>query len=129
MDMFLKGSLSYVEGENLSGDRPLSEMPPLKGTVAARYDNGIVFAEVAENFADRQGRVDSTLKEVPTAGWATTDLKAGLTYRKVTVYAGLNNLFDKRYFNYLSYQRDPFASGFKMPENGRNFYVTVAYKY
>ena len=129
MDMFLKGSLSYVDAENLSGDRPLSEIPPLKGTVAARYDNGMVFAEVAENFADRQGRVDTKLQETPTAGWATTDLKAGVTYRKVTVFAGLNNLFDKNYLSHLSYQRDPFASGYKVPENGRNFNITVMYKF
>ena len=45
------------------------------------------------------------------------------------MYAGLNNVFDKQYYSHLSYQRDPFRSGYRVPENGRNVYVTVNYRY
>jgi iron complex outermembrane receptor protein len=128
-DLFLKGSLTYEQGKNHTGDRPLSEMPPLKGTVAVRYDVDTWFVEAAENLASSQHRVDKDLQETPTAGWATTDLKAGYKYKKLSIYAGIYNLLDKFYYSYLSYQRDPFASGVKVPENGRNFYVTVAYKF
>lgn len=130
-DLFLKGSLSYTEGRNRDGDRPLSEMPPLRGMVALRYDNGTLFVEVAENMAREQDRVDSGLSEQPVAGWATTDLKAGYYYKLLSAYCGVYNLFDKQYYSNLSYLRDPFASGVgvKVPENGRNFYVTVAYKF
>lgn len=128
-DLFLKGSLAYTEGRNRDDARPLSEIPPLKGMVALRYDNGTFFAEAAENMAREQDRVDSTLGEQPTSGWATTDLKAGYYYKALSVYGGVYNLFDKQYYSHLSYQRDPFASGLKVPENGRNFYFTVAYKF
>jgi iron complex outermembrane recepter protein len=128
-DLFLKGSLTYEQGENLTGDRPLSEMPPLKGTVAVRYDVDTWFVEAAENLASSQHRVDKELQETPTAGWATTDLKAGYKYKRLSIYAGIYNLLDKYYYSYLSYQRDPFATGVKVPENGRNFYVTVAYRF
>ncbi|MBI5695225.1 MAG: TonB-dependent receptor [Nitrospirae bacterium] len=128
-DFFLKGSLSYVDARNLSGDRPLSEIPPLKGTVAARYDNGSFFAELSENMSARQGKVDGDLNESPTGGWATTDIKAGVTRGRFTVFAGVNNVFDKQYFSHLSYQRDPFASGYAVPENGVNFYVTATYRH
>jgi len=128
-DLFLKGSLSYTEGKNNSNGRPLSEMPPLKGTLAVRYDVSSWFVEVAENFANEQDRVDSVLKEQPSAGWMTTDLKGGYNYKALSLYAGVYNLLDKFYYSHLSYQRDPFASGFKVPENGRNFYVTVSYKF
>jgi iron complex outermembrane recepter protein len=130
-DLFLKGSLSYVEGRNRDDNRPLSEIPPLQGTIALRYDNGNLFAEIAENLTRKQDRVDSGLNEQPTAGWATTDIKAGYNYRDLSVYAGIYNLLDKQYYSHLSYVRDPFASGvgFKVPENGRNFYVTVAYRF
>ncbi|MFA7062032.1 MAG: TonB-dependent receptor [Pedobacter sp.] len=128
-DLFLKASLSYTEGKNTSNGRPLSEIPPLKGMLAMRYDVDTWFVEVAENFANSQDNVDSALGEQATAGWMTTDLKAGYKYKALSVYAGIYNLLDKFYYSHLSYQRDPFASGVKVPENGRNFYLTVAYKF
>jgi iron complex outermembrane receptor protein len=128
LDLFLRGSLSYTEGRNRDDDRPLSEIPPLRGAVALRYDNGTFFAEIAENMARKQDRVDSGLNEQETAGWMTTDLKAGYNYKALSVYAGVYNLLDKQYYSHLSYLRDPFSSGVgvKVPENGRNFFVTVA---
>jgi iron complex outermembrane receptor protein len=130
-NLFLRGSLSYSEGENESGNRPLSEIPPLKGTISARYDNGVFFVEVLENLASKQDRIDAGLNEQVTPGWATTDLKGGYDYKGLSVFAGINNLFDKQYFTHLSYVRDPFAGGvgYKVPENGRNFYITLACKF
>jgi iron complex outermembrane recepter protein len=128
-DLFLRGSLSYTEGENTTEGRPLSEIPPLKGMLALRYDVNRWFVEVAENFSSSQHRVDTALNEVPTAGWVTTDLRAGFNYKALYVYGGVYNLLDKYYYSHLSFQRDPFASGVKVPENGRNFYLTVSYKF
>lgn len=128
-DLFLKGSLTYTEGKDKTNQRPLAEMPPFKGTLALRYDVDLWFLEAAANFANKQDRVDSVLNELPTAGWTTADLKAGLNYKALSLYGGINNLFDKFYHSHLSYQRDPFASGVKVPENGRNFYLTLAYKF
>jgi len=61
LNLFLRGSLSYSEGENESGNRPLPEMPPLKGTISARYDNGVFFVELLENLTRKQDRVDASL--------------------------------------------------------------------
>jgi iron complex outermembrane receptor protein len=128
-DLFLRGSLSYVEARNESAGRPLSEIPPLRGTVSLRYDNGTFFFEALENLAREQDRVDSGLDETTTAGWATTDLKGGINYQGVSLIIGINNLFDKQYFSHLSYARDPFQSGLKVPENGRNVYLSLGYKF
>jgi len=128
-DLYLLLSLSYTEGENRDTDEPLAEIPPLQGTLGLRYDVGSWFLELSEQFADRQDRVDETLSESETAGWAVTDLKGGVILGDWSVYAGLNNLFDKEYYSHLSYQRDPFRSGYSVPENGRNAYVTVNYRY
>nr|WP_284694702.1 TonB-dependent receptor [Geomonas sp. Red32] len=128
-DLFLRGSMSFVEGENLSGDRPLSEIPPLAGTISARYDNGVWFFEAAENLAREQDRVDSGLQETVTAGWATTDLKGGIAYGGWSLVAGVQNLFDRQYYSHLSYARDPFQSGIKVPENGRNLYLSMSYRF
>jgi len=130
-DIYLRGSLSYTEARNKDGHRPLSEIPPLRGLLSVRYDVDSWFIELAENLAARQDRIDTGLNEQPTAGWMTTDLKAGINYNSLSIYGGVNNLLDKQYYSHLSYLRDPFAGGvgFKVPENGRNFYLTVTYKF
>lgn len=128
-DLFLRSSLSYVEARNESTGTPLSEIPPLRGTASARYDNGTYFLEVLENLARKQDRVDPGLDETATPGWATTDIKGGFNYRGVSLIAGVSNLFDKYYVSHLSYARDPFQSGVKVPENGRNMYLTLDYKF
>jgi iron complex outermembrane receptor protein len=128
-DLFLRGSLSYVAARNESAGSPLSEIPPLRGTVSVRYDNGTFFLEALENLAREQDRVDASLTETTTSGWSTTDIKGGINYRSVSIIAGVNNIFDKYYYSHLSYARDPFQSGVKVPENGRNVYFTLAYKF
>lgn len=128
-DLFLRGTLSYLEGDNETGDRPLAEIPPLRGTVSLRYDNGVLFFEVLENLARRQNRVDPGLQESPTPGWASTDLKGGVNYGRATLIAGVENLFDRLYYSHLSYARDPFQSGVKVPENGRYLYLSLGYAF
>jgi len=128
-DLFLRASLSFVEARNETDHRPLSEIPPLRGTVSLRYDNGTCFFEVLENLAREQDRVDPGVNETPTPGWATTDLKGGVSYQRLTLIVGIENLFDRQYASHLSYARDPFQSGVKVPENGRNIYASLGYTF
>lgn len=128
-NLFLKGTLSYVRGENEDTGEPLAEIPPLSGTLSLRYDNGSWFAEATERFADSQDRVDLSLQESPTSGWGVTDLKGGVNWERWSLVGGINNLFDRYYFSHLSYQRDPFASGVKLPETGLFAYLNLSYRY
>ena len=54
------------------------------------------------------------------------NFKAGTRYNKLNVFAGIHNIFDKQYVEHLSHQRDPFRTGIKVPESGRNFYMNLA---
>ncbi len=130
-DLFLRATLSYAEGRNISDNRPLAEIPPLRGTLSLRYDNGSFYTELLETLTREQDRIDSGLNEQTTAGWATTDLKAGYTKGGFSVSSGINNLFNSMYYSHLAYLRDPFASGvgYKVPENGRTFYLSMAYRF
>ncbi|WP_020676654.1 TonB-dependent receptor [Geopsychrobacter electrodiphilus] len=129
MDFYLRGSLAYVRGENKDKNQPLAETPPLNGSVSVRWDNDSYFAEVTERFAAGQDRVDSDLQEQTTAGWAVTDVKAGANWENWSLAAGVNNIFNIYYFTHLSYQRDPFASGVKVPEVGAFAYATLSYNF
>ena len=53
----------------------------------------------------------------------------GFQYRKVKLFAGIENIFDKQYFRSLSYQRDPFRAGVRVREPGRNLYLNAAYRF
>lgn len=128
-DFYLSGTLSYVRGENDETDQPLTEMPPLSGSVGLRYDVSRWYLELTERFAADQDRVAAGLNESQTPGWGVTDLKAGLNWQRWSLAAGVNNLLDKYYQTHLSYQRDPFRSGVKVPETGAFGYLTLAYRY
>ena len=131
--LFLEGGLSYVRGKKDTNpalninDEDVAEVPPLKGRLALRYDTGTYFAQVETLAQATQNKVDSDLGEEKTSGWAIVNLKAGGEYKNFKLIAGVENLFDKFYYEHLSYLRDPFATGTKIPEPGRSFYLNVSY--
>ncbi len=131
--LFLEGGLSYVRGRKDTDpsknirDRDIAEIPPLKTRVALRYDTGYHFGEVEVLAQATQDKVDSDLRERKTSGWAVINLKAGAHVGNFRLTAGVENLLDKFYYEHLSYSRDPFATGTKVPEPGRNFYLSVGY--
>jgi iron complex outermembrane receptor protein len=56
-------------------------------------------------------------------------VKLGLLWRKWAASIVVDNLLDRFYYENLSYYRDPFASGVKVPEPGRNFLAQVRYSF
>jgi iron complex outermembrane recepter protein len=125
--LFATAQLSYTRGENASAGTPLAEMPPLHASLALRYDVGVFFAEAEEAWAARQDRVDPALREAATAAWFTTQARVGVDWNGLKAFAGVRNLFDRMYYDHLSYQRDPFSDGFKVPEPGRTVYASLMY--
>jgi iron complex outermembrane recepter protein len=125
---FLKGGLAYTWGEDDTLDIPLAEIPPLEANVAVRYDPEQWFAELEGVFSDKQDRVETFLQEVETSGWGAANFNAGMEFKQITLGGFVQNIFDKRYYRHLSYQRDPFSSGIKIPEIGRSIGVTLSLK-
>ncbi len=128
-DLYLLSSISYTRGKNDTDDTDLHEIPPFRGSIALRYDNGKYFGEIEGEFADEQTRVDEQLDEEETSGWGIANFKAGYEYKKIKLFAGVSNLFDKKYYEHLSYFRHPFSSGVKVPEPGRTLYVNLQYTF
>jgi iron complex outermembrane receptor protein len=125
----LGGGLSYGRGENRTTGHPLAEMQPLRGSVSLRYDGGHYFVAVTENMAARQERIDPLLKETETGGFAVTNLSLGYRFRSFALTAGVNNLFDKQYYLPLAYMRDPVNMSVRIPETGRNWYLTASCRF
>jgi iron complex outermembrane receptor protein len=133
--VFVSGDVSYVRGRQ-DGDPsrgiaagPLAEMPPLRGRVSARYDDGRFFGSVEGVFAADQDRVDASLNETRTPGWGVMNASAGLRQGRLRVTLGLVNAFDRLYAEHLSYQRDPFRSGVRVPEPGRSLFANASFRF
>ena len=125
----LQGGISYTRGDDDTFDKPLSEIPPLKGRIALRCETNRYFTEIEGIFADDQHRIDPALKEEETSGWGVMNIKAGMKYKGLSIFAGVDNVLDRLYLEHLSYQRDPFSSGVKIPEIGRNFYLNLSWTF
>ncbi len=108
----------------------ISEMPPARARGSVRYDRrqerSGSFAEVEVVYNAGQDKVDPELRESATPPHAVVNLRGGASLRWVRVNAGIANLLDRTYYEHLSYQRDPFRSGARVYEPGRNFYVNLA---
>lgn len=126
-DFYLSAGIACTRGENDTDHTDLAEIPPFSGHLGLRYDNDSFFAEIEGVFAATQDRVDAGLGEEPTSGWAIANLKAGYTLKGLRIFAGIRNIFDKQYVEYLSFNRDPFSSGIRVPEPGRTVYAHVQY--
>jgi len=131
----LNGGGSYSRGtaapepdvDVLSGNLP--EMPPLRGWSALRYAHRWAFAEFGAVAANRQSLVSRDLNEQPTAGYSLLNVKLGFTHRRLSGSFTLDNLLNRFYYEHLSYYRDPFAAGVKVPEPGRNYFAQLRYSF
>jgi iron complex outermembrane receptor protein len=136
-ELFLFAGMSYVQArketkpgspKNINSSN-VAEIPPLKTRIALRYDKGTYFGEVETILSATQSRVDTDLREEKTSGYGVVNVKVGGNFKGFTINAGIYNVFDKKYFEHLSYQRDPFATGVKVPEPGRTFYINASYTF
>ena len=130
--VFVAGDVSWVRGTQ-DGDASrgidagdLAEMPPLRGRLSARYDDGTIHARVEGVFAAEQDHVDAALREERTPGWGIANVAAGVRVGRLRATGGVNNLFDRLYVEHLSYQRDPFRNGTRVPEPGRSLYLNAS---
>ncbi len=133
--VFVSGDVSYARGSQ-AGDPargitegPLAEMPALRARARLRFDDGRWFAVVEEVVTGDQRRVDASLGEAPTPGAAVTHVSGGLRWRALSVTVGVTNLLDRHYVDALSYQRDPFRTGVRVPEPGRQWFSNLGWRF
>lgn len=107
----------------------VSEIPPASGVIGIRYDRAALFVEAQGIFAATQERVDTDLQESPTPGYGTLTVRAGWQMQQLRLAITLANAFDRLYLNYNSYQRDPYRTGARVREPGRNLSASLSYRF
>lgn len=108
-----------------AGREPLPGIPPLEFRLGLRLHEPQPAArwglELAARIADSQDRVAASLREQPTPGFTTWDLRGvWQCYESLRVVAGIENLFDRNFREHLDY-RSAFGDAVLQP--GRNIYV------
>ncbi|MEN9930156.1 MAG: copper transporter porin [Pseudomonadota bacterium] len=102
-------SIAYVEGKNETDGLPLAQLAPLEGRLALAYDDkkysyGALLRLVApkDEVAVGQGNI-SGQDVAKSGGFGIFSLNAGYKPNKKTlIAAGVDNLFDKTYAEFIS---------------------------
>ncbi len=105
----LNTSIAYVQGKDLTNDRPLAQLPPLEARFGftvdhQRWSAGGVLRLVAPQDRFNTGFGNIAGKDLgPAAGFGTVSLNAGYRPTKQSlVLFGVDNLFDKNYAEFIS---------------------------
>ncbi len=134
------GSISYVRGKRRDISDNLYRIAPLNGTLALSYRRTNWSVTTEGVFYAAQDDVSKTNAEQATPGYGIVNLLG--SYRignDLMVYAGVNNLFDRRYSDHLAgYNRvsadangepSDLAVGERIPGAGRSLFIRAALKF
>lgn len=131
----LSGDLSYVRGTmtpvasvGITATN-LAETPPLRGRMRLRADDGRVFAELEGVASAAQNHVDASLGELATASYGIVNVASGWRRGPLAVSVGVSNLLDSYFVEHLSFQRDPYRTGVRVAEPGRNLFTNLTWRF
>jgi outer membrane receptor protein involved in Fe transport len=120
----INSSLSYTRGEDTKNNTNLGQIVPIKGWLSANY----LFKEIGTLHAGCEIVDDKTNRaknEITTKGYVL--FNAGFTAASIEGFgarfklsAGVQNIFDRAYVNFLSTMRGNLNN-----EPGRNFYLSA----
>ncbi|TDR50888.1 iron complex outermembrane receptor protein [Halomonas ventosae] len=131
-----RGQLSWVRGDNLDDGGALADIAPLRGQLSQFHVREAWEAGLTARFSDAQDRLGPD--EVATAGYVVLDAEAAWRWQAMTLRAGVSNLLDKTYSDFLNRNRsasdpflaeDPESLDLPLNEPGRSFWVGVDYTF
>lgn len=121
------GQVAAVQGRNTTDKRNLSNIAPISGNLNTKYYGANWYTGARFNFASEQSTVNTEYGEQTTPAWSTVDLYAGYTLNKtLQLKAGVDNLFDHAYYNYLQHIDFNTGAPYKVMEPGRNIWARIS---
>ena len=138
-----KGMLSYVRGKTASGtDDNLYNIMPLNAKLAAVHQWGGWNNTAEVVLVEGKKEVSATRNEIKTSGYGLLNLRSSYTWKQVRFDIGVENVFDKLYFNPLggAYVGQGItmppgtgagypAHGVGVPGMGRSIFAGINYKF
>jgi len=108
---------------------PLPQVPPFEARMNLYYGffEGKVVPEIGIRAVARKSDVSQSFGETPTPGFVLVNFLVNIAYFKFfDISLGVNNLFDKAYYEHLN--RRVRTTGVPIYEPGRNFFVNIKMK-
>ncbi len=107
----------------------LPEIPPFEAKTVVYYNffDGKIRPELTIRAVARKSDVSTSFGETPTPGFVLVNFLVDVAYfRFADISLGVNNLFDKAYYEHLN--RKIRTSGIPIYEPGRNFFINITMK-
>ncbi len=117
---------AYTHGKNSDTDEYLPEIPPLEGRISASYVflQGKLMPEISLRAVSEQNNISETFGESRTPGFVLANVAVRYApFQFINISAGVNNIFDKAYYEHLN--RRNREDGSSLYEPGRVFYVNI----
>lgn len=122
--------VAYVHAQNTTDDRAIAQTPPLTGTFAVIYGPRSWELGARLRATDDQNRVDddintgSGLDAGPTGGYAVLDLFGRYNIgRQLRIDYGVDNLFDRYYYEHLNKPNAFETDVIRVAEPGRSVWL------
>ncbi len=127
----LNADMTLTLGHDLDSNKPLAQIPPLQGALAASWQpKEPIELNARLAWAAKQSRVDTNRAKGSgrdvreTSGYAVLDLFAIVHYfEPLEISFGVTNLFDKHYANHLNQENLFDAKAVQVNEPGRSVFV------
>ncbi|AOW20241.1 TonB-dependent receptor domain-containing protein [Urechidicola croceus] len=123
--------VSYTRGQNKDFDEPLSQIPPFKANIGAKFEEDRYWISLNTRIVGKQDRISTTYMEQETPSYGTIDLRVGFEpIDKLSIGVAALNLLDTSYYEHLnfSFKNSNTLSG-RIYEPGRNFTTYIKYKF
>ena len=131
-------SLAYTHGKNRTDGKPLAQTPPLEWNNTLAFDNGkysagALWRVVAKQNRYSKGRGNIVGQDIgASSGFGVLSLNAGWKFSKyATLQAGIDNVFNKTYAEFVSKGGDPSAGTqtLRVNEPGRTAWLRLQAKF
>ena len=131
-------SLAYTYGKNRTDGKPLAQTPPLEWNNTLAFDNGKYSAGALWRVVAKQNRYSKGQGNIvgqdigASSGFGVLSLNAGWKFSKyATLQAGIDNVFNKTYAEFVSKGGDPSAGTqtLRVNEPGRTAWLRLQAKF
>ena len=131
-------NLAYTHGKNRTDGKPLAQTPPLEWNNTLAFDNGKFSAGALWRVVAKQNRYSKGQGNIvgqdigASSGFGVLSLNAGWKFSKyATLQAGIDNVFNKTYAEFVSKGGDPSAGTqtLRVNEPGRTAWLRLQAKF
>ena len=137
-DFGLEGLLNYTHGENLDTNDDLYNIMPLNATISLTHKLGRWDSSISLMGVEEKDDTSGVRNEIKTPGYSVTNLRTSYSWDQVRVDVGVDNAFDKMYYEPLggAYVGQGTTMGINsipwgvgVPGMGRSVYAGITYRF